>query len=230
MRIRCIIRIVKLLVLSYRQTMSPLLSFLVFLVISSLVIGNSLDRDNRLKVLSVYVLAMLLLSSSMISTEWARMTSELVDDETDPHHGLPDVWEGKQVVCFNFPGENAPREYDGGRHHIDSDGTKFLVDSNWNGSGACVGGFSGFEIGIELLDEAVIASGGDFAYNYTQFSFGIQIDSIGGIEPCDVAPCSEDFSYGAWWAINHNGQLAPVGISDLPLEDDSVITLTIVTW
>ena len=225
-----IIRIVKLLVLSYWQIMSSLLPFLLFLVISSLVIGNSLEQDSRLKVLSVYVLAMLLLSSSMISIEWARMTTELVDDETDHHHGLPDIWEGKQVVCFNFPEGHSPAGFDGGRHHIDSDGTEFMTDSTWNGSGACIGGFSGFEIGIDLMDEAVTASGGAFTYNTTQFSFGLQIDSIGEIEPCDAVPCPEDFSSGAWWALDHNGQMAMVGISDIPLEDDSVISWNIETW
>jgi len=203
---------------------------MAILVASSIALANSIKPEDRLKVLSALWLVVLLLSSSVISKEWARMTSELVDDETDHHFGLPDIWEDKQVVCFNFPEDNAPKGYDDGRHHIDSDGTKFLTDSNWNGSGACVGGFSGFETGIELLDEAVMVSGGDFAYNSTQFSFGMQIDSIGWVEPCDATPCSEDFPSGAWWGLYHNGQLSTLGISDLPLENDSVITWSIVTW
>lgn len=210
--------------------MSDLVALVVLFVIITIVGVAGRYDENRLKSLSVAWVVFLLVTFPTLSTEWARMTSELVDDDEDPHHGLPDIWEGKQAVCFNFPEEYAPEGYGGGRHHIDSDGTKFLTDSNWNGSGACVGGFSGFEIGIELLDEAVVVSGGDFAYISTQFSFGLQIDSIGGVEPCDAAPCPEDSSSGAYWGLYHNGQMALVGISDLPLEDDSVITWTIETW
>ena len=210
--------------------MSDIASIIVIMIAASMALASNIKEEDRLKVLSALWLVVILLSSSIISTEWARMTSELVDDEGDPHYGLPDIWEGKQVVCFDFPEDIAPEGYGGGRHHLDSDGTNFMTDSNWNGSGACVGGFSGYETGIDLLDEAVMASGGDFAYTSTQFSFGIQIDSIGGVEPCDVAPCPEDFSSGAYYALYHNGQMAPVGISDLPLDGDSVLTWTIETW
>ena len=210
--------------------MSDLVALAVLFVIITIVGVAGRYDENRLKSLSVAWVVFLLITFPTLSTEWARMTSELVDDDEDSHYGLPDIWEGKQVVCFNFPEENAPEGYGGGRHHIDSDGTEFMTDSTWNGSGACIGGFSGFEIGIDLMDEAVSASGGVFSYNTTQFSFGLQIDSIGEIEPCDAAPCPEDFSSGAYWALDHNGQMAMVGISDIPLEDDSVISWNIETW
>ncbi|MEC7707143.1 MAG: DUF4430 domain-containing protein [Candidatus Thermoplasmatota archaeon] len=208
--------------------MSDLVAIVVLFVIITIVGWAGRYDENRLKSLSVAWVVFLLVTFPTLSTELARMTSELVDDESDPHHGLPDIWEDKQVVCFHFPEGHAPDGYQGARHHIDSDGTEFMTDSDWNHTGACVGGFSGFENGLDLLDKAVLASGGEFAYNSTQYTFGLQINSIAGIDPCDVATCS-DIS-GAYWRLFHNSQMAMVGISDLELDEDSVITWTIETW
>ena len=68
-------------------------------------------EEYRLKSASIVFLVVLLLSSSTLSTEWSRMTSELVDNDEDPHYGLPDLWDGKQVVCFHFPDGAAPSEF-----------------------------------------------------------------------------------------------------------------------
>ena len=78
------------------------------------------------------------------------------------------------------------------------------------------------------MDEAVTASEGDFAYNSTQYTFGLQINSIAGVNPCDASTCSD--TSGAYWSLFHNGQMAMVGISDLTLKADSVITWSIETW
>ena len=208
--------------------MSDFVALIALFVLITIAIGGSAEDENRLKSLSVTWVIFLLITFPTLSTEWARMTSELVDDETDSHYGLPDIWEGKQVVCFHFPEAHAPDGYGGARYYIDSDGTQFMSDSDWNQTGACIGGFSGFDNGLDLMDEAVAASGGDFAYNATQFTFGLLIDSIAGIDPCDVSACTD--TSGAWWSLFHNGQLSPFGIGDLPLESDSVITWSIETW
>ena len=208
--------------------MSDFVALIALFVLITIAIGGSAEDENRLKSLSVAWVIFLLITFPTLSTEWARMTSELVDDETDSHYGLPDIWEGKQVVCFHFPEAHSPDGYGGARYYIDSDGTQFMSDSDWNQTGACIGGFSGFDNGLDLMDEAVAASGGDFAYNATQFTFGLLIDSIAGIDPCDVSACTD--TSGAWWSLFHNGQLSPFGIGDLPLESDSVITWSIETW
>ena len=208
--------------------MSDFVALIALFVLITIAIGGSAEDENRLKSLSVTWVIFLLITFPTLSTEWARMTSELVDDETDSHYGLPDIWEGKQVVCFHFPEAHSPDGYGGARYYIDSDGTQFMSDSDWNQTGACIGGFSGFDNGLDLMDEAVAASGGDFAYNATQFTFGLLIDSIAGIDPCDVSACTD--TSGAWWSLFHNGQLSPFGIGDLPLESDSVITWSIETW
>jgi len=199
----------------------------LFILISIAVAGSSQD-DNKLKSLSIAWVIFLLITFSALSTEWARMTSELVDDEGDSHYGLPDIWESKQVVCFHFPMGYAPDGYDGARYHIDSDGTQFMSDSDWNQTGACIGGFTDFENGLALMDEAIAVSGGEFSYNATQYTFGMMINSIAEVYPCDVSTCSD--TEGAWWGLFHNGQLATAGIGDLTLESDSVITWSIVTW
>ena len=43
------------------------------------------------------------------------MTAELIEEEDDPHYGLPDIWDGKQVVCIHFPQSEAPDGYEQGR-------------------------------------------------------------------------------------------------------------------
>jgi len=207
---------------------SDLVVLIALFVLITVVVRGSSEEEKRLKNLSIAWVILLLVTFPTLSTEWARMTSELIDDEGDPHYGLPDIWDGKQVVCFHFPEGHAPDGYDGARYHIDSDGTQFMSDSDWNQTGACIGGFSGFDNGLALMDEAVAVSGGDFAYNATQYTFGMLINSIAEVNPCEVSPCSE--TSGAWWALFHNGPLATAGISDLELETDSVITWSIETW
>ena len=158
-------------------------------------------EEYRLKSASIVFLVVLLLSSSTLSTEWSRMTSELVDNDEDPHYGLPDLWDGKQVVCFHFPDGAAPSEF-----------------------------ADGYTNGLELFNAAVAATDMTFAYTYTEFSFGLQIDSISGVSPCDTHTCTEDFSSGAWWQLLDNGAISLVGISDLELDSDSVITWRIATY
>ncbi len=208
--------------------MSDLVILIALFIIISIAVGGSAEEENKLKNLSIAWVIILLITFPTLSTEWARMTSELIDDEGDPRYGLPDIWDGKQVVCFHFPEGNAPDGYEGARYHIDSDGTHFMTDSNWNQTGACIGGFSGFDNGLALMDEAVAVSGGNFAYNSTQYTFGMMINSIAEVNPCEISPCSE--TSGASWALFHNGPLATAGISDLALEPDSVITWSIETW
>ena len=99
---------------------------------------------------------------------------------------------------------------------------------DYNGTGACVGGFSGFESGKDLMDSAVNASSSDLSYNSTEFSFGLQIDSIGGIEPCDAYSCTD--SSGAYWSLYHNGGHSMVGISGMILSEGDVVLWKIETW
>ena len=81
----------------------------------------------------------------------------------------------------------------------------------------------------DRLYAAVNVSGESFSLNTTEFSsFGLQIDSIGGVSPCDVYTCTD--SSGAYWELLNDGAYSMVGISDLVLNDDTVITWQIATW
>ncbi len=182
--------------------------------------------SDSLKPISLAVLVILLISFPTISTEWARMTAELVDEEDDPHFGLPDIWDGKQVVCIHFPEAEAPEDFDHGRTHIDYDGAEFMSDDEWNETGACIGGFSGHSDGWSLLNAAVNSTGDTFQLNTTQYSFGLMVDSIAGVDPSQM---SGNFS-DAYWSLYHNGALSMIGITELELDSDSVITWRVDTW
>ena len=83
--------------------MSELIGLVAFFVLLTMIVANSVQDENRLKALSITWVIFLVLSFSTITTEWARMTAELVDEEDDPHYGLPDIWDGEQVFFFLFP-------------------------------------------------------------------------------------------------------------------------------
>ena len=208
--------------------MSPIITLFVLLIAATPLVAGMSKPENRLKVVSTTWLAVILVSSPAIMTEWARITSNLVEDNNDSHYGLPDIWNEKQVVCIHFPENHSPDGYSNGRTHIDFDGIEFKVDDEWNESGACIGGFSGYTNGLELLNKALEIAGDKFSMNYTEFSFGIMVDSFGDVNPCDVYSCND--TSGAFWNLNHNGEYSMVGISDLYLEQDSVISWSIAQW
>ena len=183
------------------KSMNILVSYtLTFLIISLFIYQMQKDSKNNAfpKTFATFSLVFLIITFSSISTEWNRMTSELVDEADNPHYGLPDIWDDKQVVCFHFPANSAPSGLDDGRHHFDFDGTDFKTDKDWNETGGCVGGFENFNNGLDLLNAAIEATGSTFLVNSTEFSFGLQIDSIAGVEPCKVYQCASDGASGAW--------------------------------
>mgnify|MGYP000110772081 CR=1 FL=1 len=199
--------------------------FALFLIMTLIPLAAS-EQHINLKALSVFWTVFTVLSFEAIVVEWARMTADLVDEEEDPHFGLPDIWDGKQTVCVHFPQDLAPEGFDKGRKHIDNDGTEFMSDKDWNETGACIGGFSNFNNGWDLFNAAVNATGGAFPINSTDSSWGVFVDSIAGVDPSTMSGNFE----GAYWAVYHNGALSPVGIKDLTLDDDSVITWRVDTW
>tara|TARA_B100000900_G_scaffold45505_1_gene33839 strand:+ start:2416 stop:3057 length:642 start_codon:yes stop_codon:yes gene_type:complete len=213
--------------------MSSLIMLSVIVVIVTMLSYFAVNEENRLKSASVVFVSMLLVTFGTISEELGEITTELVQDDGDPHYGLPSSWNGTQVVCFHFPSESSPEDFDQGRYHIDTSGITIFVDDNWengNVTGACVGGFEGYEEGLDLLNAAVNVTGDSFSLNVTEFSFGLQINSIGGVSPCEVYTCADDFSSGAYWELLNDGAYSMVGISDLTLNDDTVITWQIASY
>ena len=210
--------------------MNPLIIYAgTFLIVAALIF-MSVEQKILAKSMASFTLVFILLTFSSASTEWNRYTSEFVDEADNPHYGLPDLWDDKQAVCFHFPADFAPSNLDDGRHHFDYDGTDFKTDKDWNSTGACVGGFEGYTNGLDLFNAAVESTGTTFAYNYTEFSFGLQIDTISGVAPCEAFTCAVDFSSGAYWELLHNGAYSMVGISDLELDSNSVVTWQIASY
>ncbi|MFQ3321346.1 MAG: hypothetical protein ACI9O1_000428 [Candidatus Thalassarchaeaceae archaeon] len=210
--------------------MNPLITYGLPFALISLFIYTTVNKENLAKAIGTFSLVFLIISFSSMSTDYYRWTNELNDEVDNPHYGLPDSWDDKQAVCFHFPAGYAPSGLDDGRHHFDFNGTDFKTDKDWNSTGACVGGFENFDNGLELFNAALGATGSTFSYNSTQFSFGLQIDSIAGVLPCEAYTCAADFSSGAYWELLHNGAYSMVGISDLILDPDSVITWQIASY
>ena len=63
--------------------------------------------------------------------------------------------------------------------------TDFKTDDNWNSTGACVGGFEGYDNGYRFTECSSYATGDQFVLNASEFSFGLQINTIAGVSPCD---------------------------------------------
>ena len=215
------------------KSMSNLIMLSAIVVIVTILSYFAVNEKNRLKSASVVFVSMLLVTFGTISEELGEITTELVQDDGDAHYGLPSSWNGTQVVCFHFSSESSPEGFDQGRHHIDTSGSTIFVDNNWdngNVTGACIGGFEGYDNGLDLLYAAVNVSGESFSLNTTDFGpdFGLMIDSIGGVSPCDVYTCTD--SSGAYWELLNDGTYSMVGISDLVLNNDTVITWQIATW
>ena len=175
----------------------------------------------------VAVIAVIMLAPS-ISDRLNEEAASYVNDSDSAHDGLPETWVNSQALCVLFPSEAAHAKFSSGVTMIEFDGSTIGVNMDYNGTGACVGGFSGFENGKDLMDSAVNASSPDLSYNSTEFSFGLQIDSIGGIEPCDAYSCTD--SSGAYWSLYHNGGHSMVGISDMILSEGDVVLWKIETW
>lgn len=210
--------------------MSTLIPIFAFLLAATAVVYGMTSVEIRLRVLSVFWLVFLLISAQSISIEFARISNLVLDDD-DSHNGLPNDWDGMQVVCFNFPQGHAPEGYNDGRHHLDPSGVEKFFDPYWNETGLCVGGFEGFGNGLDLLQAAVSAGGHATVMEYTEYSgLGLMIDSFGGINPCEALTCVDDWSSGFSWTLYHNGLKSTVGVSVLPLEEDSVVTWRIDSW
>ena len=214
--------------------MSTLITTLAVVLTVTALAFLAVKEENRLKSASVVFVSMLLLTFGTISEELGEITTELVENDEDPHYGLPISWNDTQVVCFHFPSDSSPEGFDDGRHHIDSNGNSAsMTVGTWgdgNSTGACIGGFEGYDNGLDLLNAAVNVTGDSFSLNVTEFSFGLQIDSIGGVSPCEVYTCAEDFSSGAYWELLNDGAYSMVGISDLVLNDNTVITWQIASY
>ena len=116
--------------------------------------------SNKLKPASILILVTLVLLASTIQDALSKETAKFVGDNESAHHGLPLEWNGDQVICILFPPDYPHAEFNYGVTMIDSDGTTLGVNENYNGTGACIGGFEGYGEGLEFMMDATRAVGG----------------------------------------------------------------------
>jgi len=185
---------------------------------------NSVSEN--LKPASILVLVTLVFLASTIQDALSKETAKFVGNNESAHHGLPLEWNGDQVICVLYPPDHPHAEFNYGVTMIDSDGTTLGVNENYNGTGACIGGFEGYSEGFEFMMDAARAAGDRLAVGYEVGEGGPFVHTIGGLNANQVIG---DFN-GAYWSLGHNGEMSMVGIGDLVLSEGDVILWSIGTW
>ena len=182
--------------------------------------------SENLKPTSILVLVTLVFLASTIQDALSKETAKFVGNNESAHHGLPLEWNGDQVICVLYPPDHPHAEFNYGVTMIDSDGTTLGVNENYNGTGACIGGFEGYSEGFEFMMDAARAAGDRLAVGYEVGEGGPFVHTIGGLNANQVIG---DFN-GAYWSLGHNGEMSMVGIGDLVLSEGDVILWSIGTW
>tara|TARA_Y100001970_G_scaffold216830_1_gene265501 strand:+ start:11483 stop:12043 length:561 start_codon:yes stop_codon:yes gene_type:complete len=186
-----------------------------------------MSNDNYLRTGSIIAVVSLMLLSPAISDILNNEAAKYVNDNESSHNGLPTEWDNKQVICVYFPVEYPHSEYSSGVTMIDSDGSEIGINDALNSTGACVGGFDGFNEGLEFMMDATRVTGGQLSVGYTiDPNWGPFVHTIGGLNIDEV---KGDFG-GVYWSLLHNGEYSMVGIGDLVLSEGDVITWEIATW
>ena len=137
---------------------------IIFIATAFTLFSSTLFTDlKRKQAISAIWLIALIISIPLINTEWARMTNLLLDEEHS-HNGLPKEWENKQVLCVHFPEDSIPSDFIEGRYHFNNVGEEVFVDSLWNNSGACIGGFTDYVNGALPIPEKYLKTDPDRNY------------------------------------------------------------------
>jgi hypothetical protein len=190
----------------------------------------------RLQVLSALWLVALLASLPALDATVNELAAELVQNEGDPHHGLPAVWHDSQVVCFFYDEETAPSAYSDGVHHIAADGAAVhfdaLLESDPNNAatqsnqqnqsnlpdqngrhGVCVGGIRAAET-VEGATEIAAGVAG-LELEMELYPFGNLLTRIGDVDAAD------DQRHWLFWTDGAYGTRA---IDQTEIGSDAVIS------
>jgi hypothetical protein len=201
-------------------------------VIISIVILKTIAEENRLKFISGAWIIALVLTAPMLSELWASQAISYVDDDGNSHDGLPQKWNETQVICFDFSSDSNHPVFMSGTTMISTSGESISVNDAFNGSvasgdgsfvgdeamtGVCIGGLSGYTNGFDLtLDAVAFLPNRDLEVVYDVGDYGPFVTSIGGVAQAD--------DWSSWWGLYINGAEASVGIGDLQIDADDVIT------
>ena len=179
-----------------------------------------------LKPASVVALLALVILSPSIQEKLTVEAYKFVNDSESAHDGLPTVWENKQVICVFFPTSSPHEDFSQGVTMIDDDGVELGVNQDLNRTGACIGGFGGYSDGLDFMMDSTRSAGGSLSVGYEVGQWGHYVHTIGGLNADSL---TGDFS-GAYWNLDHNGEVSMVGIADLVMSEGDVISWSIETW
>ena len=101
--------------------------------------------SDLIKPASIILLVIVVASLPFLQDSVNDEAAKFVSDSESSHDGLPTQWDGKQAICIFFPESNTHPEFSTGVTMIDSDGETIGVNDALNSTGACVGGFEGYE-------------------------------------------------------------------------------------
>tara|TARA_B100001079_G_scaffold268677_1_gene279534 strand:+ start:840 stop:1394 length:555 start_codon:yes stop_codon:yes gene_type:complete len=183
--------------------------------------------SDLMKPASLILLVIVVISLPFLQDSVNDEAAKFVNDSESSHDGLPTEWESKQVICIFFPDSNPHSEFSSGVTMIDSNGVVIGVNDAMNSTGACAGGFEGYEQGMDFMMDSTRVAGGLLSVGYTvDPNWGPFVHTIGGLNVDEV---QGDFS-GAYWSLSHNGEYSMVGIGDLTMSEGDVISWEIATW
>jgi len=182
--------------------------------------------SNELKPISVIAVIVLILLAPTIRDALREEAATYVSDSESSHDGLPESWNNSQVMCVLFPTDSPHSNFNSGVTMIEADGSTYGVNAEFNGTGACVGGFTGYTEGMPFFLDATNATSGDLDVGYDVGDWGPYVHTIGGLNANNL---TGNFS-GAYWELLHNGEYSMVGIGDLIMSEADVILWRIGTW
>ncbi len=182
--------------------------------------------SNDLKPAAIVAVIVLIILTPAIQNALKEEAAKYVNDSESSHDGMPESWNESQILCVLFPDDSPHAEFNSGVTMIESDGSTYGVNADYNGTGACVGGFSGYTDGMSFFLDATNATNGDLAVGYDVGDWGPYVHTIGGLNANNL---TGDFS-GAYWELHHNGALSMVGIGDVILSEGDVLLWRIGTW
>ncbi len=113
-----------------------------------------------------------------------------------------------------------------GLRRSDKEGETLGVNEDFNGTGACIGGFEGYTGGMDFMMDSTRAARGKLSVGYEVGEWGPFVHTIGSLNANSV---TGDFR-GAYWNLDHNGATSMVGIGDLVMAEGDVISWSIGTW
>lgn len=182
--------------------------------------------SNDLKPAAIVAVIVLIILTPAIQNALNEEAAKYVNDSESSHDGMPETWDDKQILCVLYPNDSPHDEYNSGVTMIEADGSTYGVNAEYNGTGACVGGFSGYTDGMSFFLDATNATGGQLAVEYDVSEFGSYVNTIGGLNANEL---TGNFTT-AYWGLLHNGEISMVGIDDLIMSEGDVILWQITTW